>query len=160
MGKNQLRNAKGHFMSVEKSDAVRFVAEQNGVKPENAQTYLNQNYSDFESYVEKTEFDTRFNDKNYMSQLDKYQKIYINGKKVSNKEAKYEVAKVINYMKGTQGMTNIVFQGFAKDQSIKTRKNMRIDFKLPVIKKGAGAFEKNLEMLEEMKDDEDIIYYL
>lgn len=160
MGKGQLRDKNGRFISIEKSDAVRFVASQNGVKEENAQDFLKQNYSEFESYIERTEFDTRFNEKNYTSQLDKYEKIYINGEKVSNKEAKYQVAKVINYMKGTQGMTNIVFIGRAKDQSIKTRKNVRIDFKLPVIKKGAGAFDLNLEMLEEMLDEEEIIYYL
>ena len=158
MGKNQLRNARGQFLSVEKSEAVKFVAEQNGAT--DAQRYLEQNYSEFEAYIERTEFETRFNDKNYMSQIGKYSKVYINGERVSNKEAIYQVSKVVNYMKGTQGMTNIVFIAKAKDQSIKTRKNMRIDIKLPVIKKGAGAFEKNLEMLEEMLDNEDIIYYL
>jgi hypothetical protein len=158
MGKNQLRNAKGHFISLEKSEAIKFVAEQNGAK--DAQQYLDQNYSDLEAYIERTEFETRFNEKNYMQQIDKYNKVYINGERVSKKEAMYQVSKVVNYMKGTQGMTNIVFNGTAKDQSIKSKKNVRIDFKLPVIKRGAGAFDLNLMELEQMLDDEDIIYYL
>jgi len=156
----QLRDKRGRFLSKEKSEAITFVAKQNGVKEENAQQFLNQNYSELEAYIERTEFDTRFNEKNYIGQLDKYDKIYINGEKVSKKEAVYQVSKVINYMKGTQGMTNIVFMATAKDQSIKTRKNVRIDVKLPVIKKGAGAFDLNAEELERMLDDEEILYYL
>jgi hypothetical protein len=158
MGKHQLRDNKGRFLSKEKSETIKFIALQNGVQEEKAQDFLNQNYNDVKSYIDNTEFDVRFNDKNYIQQMSKYDKHYINGKKVSIKQANFELAKAVNYMQGTLGMTQIVFMAKAKDQSMKTLKNIRMDITIPVFKENDN--EANLELLEKMREDGEIIYYL
>jgi len=158
MGKNQLRDNKGRFLSKEKSETIKFIALQNGVREEKAQDFLNQNYNDVKSYIDNTEFDVRFNEKNYIQQMAKYDKHYINGKKVSIKQANFELAKAVNYMQGTLGMTQIVFMAKAKDQSMKTLKNIRMDITIPVFKENDN--QANLELLEKMREDGEIIYYL
>jgi len=158
MGKNQLRDIKGRFLSKEKSETIKFIALQNGVKEEKAQDFLNQNYNDVKSYIDNSEFDVRFNDKNYIQQMAKYEKHYINGKKVSIKQANFELAKAVNYMQGTLGITQIVFMAKAKDQSMKTLKNIRMDITIPKFKENDNEF--NLALLEKMREDGEIIYYL
>ena len=145
---------KGRFISKEKADAVKFVAEKNGVRPGEVQRFMDQNKELFSGYIERGNVDVTFNENQAFRYIQQFEKVTINGERTSKKNAALEVQKFINYLKKNFEAAHVIFNGDITDQRTgkggkKYEEFARLNLKIPRRRKRGESEEEYLEFLED-----------
>jgi hypothetical protein len=148
----------GRFISKEKQETIEFLATQNGLKKEDAQTFLNQNLDDVEGYLIRGEVEATFSSDNYEKYLTRnFNKFYVNGEKVSRERMIYLVMLTQKGLLQNTGSYMNLFHGVMTDINSNGAQTLKIN--LPVsmeIVNGKKVFSFDEKQISEMEENGDI----
>lgn len=152
----RLKDTSGNFISKEKQQTIEFLAAQNGLPKEQAQTFLYQNEKSISGYLQRGEVEATFSSRNYVKYIgNNFNKFEVNGERVSRKQMIYLITQTNNYLSREMGSHTNLFHGMMKDITPDGAQTISIKLPMRHVKGSRNKWRVERELVEEWEDSEE-----